>query len=264
MARSADADGVAEAELAGAQVEETLADGGHLLDRDVALPRVAEAHRDIRPDVEAVLAGPLHRRLEHRELLVEAAVEVLLGERLGGAAEDRDVPDAELQGPVEATLVGHQHRVAVEPAASRVELVETSYDVLRVGQLGHPLRVHEAGRLDDRQPRGGEPVDELDLGGGRDQALLVLQAVARADLVDRDRLGEVGVRHDHRLPDHACASSTLGSTTLGSTTNRVKPSATWSPVFALTSVTVPANGALSASSIFIASMTPSVSPSATA
>ena len=50
----------------------------------------------------------------------------------------------------------------------------------------------------------------------------------------------------------------------GATRNSRAPSATWSPTPAPTSVTVPANGALSASSIFIASSAPSTSPSATA
>ena len=42
-----------------------------------------------------------------------------------------------------------------------------------------PMRVHEAGGLDDRQPGREQPADELGLGLHRDDALLVLQAVAR-------------------------------------------------------------------------------------
>ena len=110
VARRADPDRVAERELAGAEVEEALADLDHLVDRHLALPRVAEAHADVGAHVQPGLAGPRDRRLEHRELLVEAAVEVALREGLGGAAEDRDVATAELQRPVEPALVGHQHR----------------------------------------------------------------------------------------------------------------------------------------------------------
>ena len=239
VAGGADADGVAEAELAGAEVEEPLADDDHLLDRDRALPGVAEAHGDVGADVEPGVAGALHGRLEHRELLVEAAVEVLLREGLGGRAEDRDVLQPELEGPVEAALVGDQDR-AVRPASpSRVISSAAS------ASCGHPLRVHEGGRLDDRQPGGEQPAYELLLDVDGDERLLVLQAVARADLVDRDPLRQRVI-------------------VAASTTNTRRPSATCSPVAAPTVVTVPANGALRLSSIFIASSTPSTWPSSTA
>ena len=60
-----------------------------------------------------------------------------------------------------------------------------------VGQLRDPLRVHEAGDLDRLQPRLGQRVDQTDLVLGRDHAGLVLQPVARPDLVDRDLGGKV-------------------------------------------------------------------------
>ena len=107
-----------------------------------------------------------------------------------------------------------------------------------VGELRHPLRVHEAGRLDDGQPGSEQALDELGLRLDRDDAVLVLQAVAGADLVDRDALGE---------------RQLIGSLHL----EQQRLSATCSPAAAPTVVTVPANGALSASSIFIASSTPS-------
>ena len=124
----------------------------------------------------------------------------------------------------------------------------------RVGELGDPPRVHEAGRLDDRQAGGEQALDELGLGLDRDDALLVLQAVAGADLVDGDALGQPGL-------DSARA---LLLVHLASTSKSSAPRATWSPASAPTVVTVPANGALSASSIFIASSTPSRCPSSTA
>ena len=51
-----------------------------------------------------------------------------------------------------------------------------------IGQLGHPLRVHEGGGLDDRQAGLDQTVDELGLRADRYDALLVLQAVAGTDL----------------------------------------------------------------------------------
>ncbi len=261
VAGRADADGVAEAELAGPEVEEPLADLDHLVDRDGALPRVAEAHRDIGADVEPGRSRPGHGRLEHRELPVQAAVEVLLGEGLGGAAEDRDVPAAQLEGAVQAALVGDQHRQV--PTL----LAEDRHQLGGVGELGHPLRVDEAGGLDDRQPGRDQPADELCLDVGRHQRLLVLQAVARTDLVDRDPLRQPRdvirfARHGRRFDD--VTASGLAARRRCSTRNSRAPRATCSPAVASTAATVPAKGAVSASSIFIASMAPSTSPSATA
>src|SRR6478672_3476806 len=249
VAGRADADGVAEAELAGAEVEEPLAHRDDLVDRDGALPRVAEAHRHVGADVQPRLAGAAHGRLEHRELLVEAAVEVLLREGLGRRAEDRDVLAAELQRPVEAAVVRHQHR---EVGAAGTQ---AGHQVGGVGELGHPPGVHEAGRLDDREPGRQEPFDELGLDLGRDQGLLVLQAVARPDLVDRDPVGQQRAVGNHGGGPHDASSSTRKS---------LAPSATWAPAAASTAVTTPLNGAFRLSSIFIASITPSTSPSATA
>ncbi len=159
--------------------------------RHLALPRVAEAHRDVGTHVEPGVTGPAHGRLEHRELLVEAAVEVALRERLGGAAEDRDVPQPLLQRSVETALVGHQHRhLARHLAQLGHEQVD---EVGGVGQLRHPLRVHEARRLDDGQAGSHQATYELGLGRGRHERRLVLQSVARADLVDRDPTRESGI-----------------------------------------------------------------------
>ena len=168
----------------GAEVEEPLADGDDLLDGYGALPRVAEAHRHVGPDVDAGVARATYGRLEHRELPVEGAVEVLGREGLGGAAEDRDVAAAQLQRAVEAALVGHEHRQVAAAVA------EQAHQLSRVGELRDPLRVHERRRLDDRQPGVEQPRDQLGLDLGRDQGGLVLQPVAGADLVDRDALGQ--------------------------------------------------------------------------
>ncbi len=92
--------------------------------------------------------------------------------------------EPEREGPVEAALVGHQHGEVDAVGA------QARHQLLGVGQLRHPARVHEAGRLDDRQPGGEEPAYELLLDLDGHQGLLVLQAVARSDLVDRHALGQ--------------------------------------------------------------------------
>ena len=111
--------------------------------------------RDVGADVEAGVAGAratvgsnianCSSRLRLRFFCAKVSV---------ARAEDRDVLGAELEGAVEAALVGHQDR------AVAAGLAEERHQVGGVGELRHPLRVHEAGRLDDRQA-GGER------GGGR-------------------------------------------------------------------------------------------------
>ena len=50
--------------------------------------------------------------------------------------------------------------------------------------LRDPFRTDEAACLDGRHTRAAESVDELDLDGGRDDGLLVLQPIARPDFND--------------------------------------------------------------------------------
>src|SRR5690606_616049 len=114
-----------------------------------------------------------------------------------------------------------------------------------VGQLRHPFRADEAGRLDAAQAGGREPVDQGDLVGGGHHRRLVLQAVARGDLADAHAVAHAA----------SSASSTCTSTASASTK---------SPAAARNADTTPSRGALTDSSIFIASITSSSSPAATA
>src|SRR5690606_22867756 len=217
----------------------------HLGDGGGALPGVAEAHRHVRAHPHPVVEGPPDHRLEHLELALQGAVQVLGGERLGGAGEHRDLRDAPLQRPVQAALVRHQHRVAdAGPAFQPVQ------QLLGVGELGHPLGVDEAGRLDHPVPGVREPVDELRLHLDGHDRRLVLQAVAGADLVDGDLLGQT--RHRVRARHHA--SSTTASTASMSTDR---------PAWTGSSATRPSRGAVTVCSIFMASTISSGWPSLT-
>ena len=209
-------DGVAERELVAPHVEQALARRDDLLDRDGTFPRVAEAHRQVPAHRDPLADGARHHRFEHGELLVEAAVEVALREGLGGRGEDRDVADLRLQRPVQAALVGNQDGVL--RARGLVEAVE---ELGGVGQLRDPLGVHEAGRFQHDQARVGQPPQELQLDLERNDLLLVLQSVPRADLPDRHLSGQLprfrrGDRHrqaqftwSHQL---SCVRSALSST----------------------------------------------------
>ena len=192
VAGGAGADRVAEGDLRAPALEEPGGHRGDLGGRDRALPGIAPAHRHVTAHGQPGLTGPLQHRREHLELGVECPVEVALGERLGGAGEHRDVREPGGDGPVQPALVRHEHRVvdAVAPFQHGDQL-------LGVGELGHPLRVHEAGGFQRGEPGVGEPAQELRLHRDRNDRLLVLQSVARADLVDGDALRQAVRRHPH-------------------------------------------------------------------
>ncbi len=243
VTRGGDADRVAEAQLVTAEVEQGLGDGDDLVDRDGALPGIAEAHGQIAAHVRPALPGPGHDGLEHGEGLGDGAVEVAGGEGLRGRTEHRDPGGPEGERPVQTALVRH------EDGQGGVHVGEQREELLGVGELGHPLGVHEAGRLDRGQAGGGQAVDELRLDLRGDGRLLVLQAVAGADLVDADPGRQAGGRDVHGQPDHASSSSS------GVTTASTWSMATVVPGETSSSVTVPACGAEMTCSIFIASTT---------
>ena len=132
-------------------------------------------------------AGALHDRREHRDCSRHRAVEVLAREGLGGRPEDRDRAQARAPRPGRgrARWAPGPGRRRPRPSAPR-----PAEHLLGVAHLRHPPRRHERGRLDGAEPRGLEPADELGLRRGRHDGLLVLQPVARTDLVDRHLRGQ--------------------------------------------------------------------------
>src|SRR5690606_18231704 len=182
--------------------------------------------------------GASHHGRKALQRLVDRGVDVVLVEGLGGGGEHRDLLHPDRAGTLVAFFVGNQYRVMHARSAG-----DAGIDLGGVGQLRHPLRADEAGRLDAPQPGGGEAVDQGDLVGGGDRRLLVLQPVARADLDDADR----------RL--HAASAFSSATSTASASMK--------SPAAARTSATVPARGAFKLSSIFIASITISSWPAST-
>ena len=187
LAGRADADGVAEADLGAAHGRQPLGDVGDLRERHVALPRVAEAHRDVPAHGRPALAGALDDGREHLQRLRDAPVEVALRERLGRAAEHRDLADAGGQRPVQAAQVGHEHRARA--AGGRPSRASSSSR----RRAGGPSR---GGRSWSPRPCAGRRATRRRMSSAFTStgttAGLVLQAVARADLVDLDPLGQAG------------------------------------------------------------------------
>src|SRR5215216_181296 len=81
-----------------------------------------------------------------------------------------------------------------EPSVERpLAALDAFDDLLCARHLRHALGADEARRLDARQADGGEPVDELRPGCRGQNLLLVLEAVARPYLADRDQDTRSGV-----------------------------------------------------------------------
>ncbi len=90
--------------------------------------------------------------------------------------------------PGQAALVGHQHRVAHGSARARRRQARQQQVGIRELRDG-PWR-DEAGGLDLAQAGRHEQLDEVALDVRGDRHRLVLEAVARADLVDADVAGQ--------------------------------------------------------------------------
>jgi hypothetical protein len=89
----------------------------------------------------------------------------------------------ELRGKcaIESGLVRHERGVT-DRRVSR----DAGGNLRGIRELRHPFRADEGGDLDDGRSGGGQPIDQLDLVGGRHECLLVLQPVAGTNFHHRD------------------------------------------------------------------------------
>ena len=181
LLRRADADGVGDAAVVDADLLHQLDDVLDLVGADLALVGTAERHRDRGADLDALGLGGVDHRPEALDALGDRAVDVAPAEGLARGGEDHDLVGPlfarRRQGGVEALHVRHQHRIAHPGLAG-----DAGHDGGVVAHLRHPLRADEAGDLDLLQPGVLEPLHQLDLDARVDGLLLVLQAVARADV----------------------------------------------------------------------------------
>ncbi len=173
------ADGVADTDLVDAKLEQLTGDADHGGFADLALVRAPEGGADVATAPPAALVRSLDDRAEGGDRLRDRHVDIGPRELLGGGREDGDGLDAGCLGALEAALVRHQHRVA-----DTCPPFEASHQLVGVGQLRDRRGRDEAGGLDLAQPRVGQEPDERQLVVGADRRLLVLETVARTDLVD--------------------------------------------------------------------------------
>ncbi len=105
---------------------------------------------------------------------------------------------------LEPLKIGREHRVpdARLPPDAR-------HDVGGVRHLRHPFPGDEGRGLDRRKSGGRQRVDQRDLGIGRNQRLLVLQAVARTDFDEPDRRRELRAKSHGSTQSGSVASNAI-------------------------------------------------------
>ena len=184
LGRHADPDRVAEADLVDAEVEQPERDLDRARRLDAPRIRTAEGGRDVAAppptEVDRHARGPGAKAASDSSTVIPmlavvnasvAAVKTAMASTPGRL------------GALQAAHVRDEDRIA---DAGRAR--EAGHQRIRVGELRDRPRGDEARRLDLAQAGVGQELDEARLGRGRDRERLVLEAVARPDLVDPDRL----------------------------------------------------------------------------
>jgi hypothetical protein len=187
----AHADGVGDANVVTADVQQALHDVFHGIERDLALVGAAQRARDGGAHLHAVGLGGLGHGAEAFDGLGDGAVDVALAEGFAGGGKDDHLVGLGGEGTFKAFHIGGEHAVAHARLA-----LDAGHDLGVVGHLRHPLGADVAGDFDLAQARGLQAVHELDLVGGCHGLGFVLQAVTRADIDQGDVGGEGGVAHD--------------------------------------------------------------------
>ena len=193
LPRHADADGVRHDDLVRSDARHSAGELGHAAGVDRALERAAEGRTDRHGRPYPVGLRALDDPLRGGHSLLDGGACVAAVELLGGREGEVHLVEPALPEPVVAALVeceaGIDHRVAP---------VERRNHLLRAGHLRHVPGADEADRLDPRHTGRCETIDQIRPHVGRERDGLVLKAVPRADVADRD---------PHTTPSSRSASS---------------------------------------------------------
>ena len=157
---------------------EPLGQLGHAPGIDPPLERTAERDAD-RHRGRPVGCG--EDPLDPLDRLREGRVPVVPVEPLGRAECDVEAVEPRGREALVALLVEHEPGVLGLFAP-----LDRGDHLLRAGHLRHAVVPDEADRLDPRQPRGGKPVDEVGANRGLERLGLVLKAVTRPDVAERE------------------------------------------------------------------------------
>jgi hypothetical protein len=145
------------------------------------LEGAAERRADRDGGAAAVRVRALDDALGGRDRVGDGGTLVALVESLCGGKREMHLAQVRRRQPVVALLVQDEARVA-----HAVAPLDRLHDLLRARHLGHARGADETGRLDARDTGPGQPVDELRADGRLEDHGIVLQAVPRRDVADRD------------------------------------------------------------------------------
>lgn len=180
LPRRTDAYRVADGNLIAAHVEQPYRDGPGSTGIDVPLVGTAPNGRHITTHSHPESSRRSDGVLERRQSLVHGLIDVLLVVRLARGHEHGYLAHTRESCPLE-TFGVRAERAEGHPFGS----LSVPGDFVRVGQLRDPLRRDEARYLDALAAAGAERGDEPKLAMKGNRRPLVLQAVARRNLVNR-------------------------------------------------------------------------------
>jgi hypothetical protein len=175
-----DADRVCEDERVGAGFGDAARDLEDAPGVDLALERTAEGDAQRDGGASGVLTGAGNDAAGGGERFRDARALVALVERLGDAEREADLLHPGGRQALVPALVERE-----TGARHTRQCADGRNHLLRLRHLRHAPGVHEARHLDRRHSRRGESPDELCAGRNVEDVGFVLQAVARADLVQR-------------------------------------------------------------------------------
>ncbi len=183
-----DPDGVAQRDLIAAEIPQRLR---HVDDRrrfDLALIGTPQHTGDIPPHPDAVVPGAGHHRLEALDRFGDRAIDVGARERFRRRGEHRDLAGAGGARRLVALFVRHQH---LEFAVGA--MTDAAQHLVGIHHLRDRFRRHEGADLDRVQSGVQQRLDEGNAVGHADEALFVLQAVARTDFKDAHGIAHAGL-----------------------------------------------------------------------
>ena len=186
-ARRGDSDRVREHDRVRRDLRDALGDLGDPARIDLTLERAAERDAERDRAADAVSARPRGDAQRGRDRVLDRSALVALVERLRDAEREPHLVESSRDESLVAAFV--QSQSGADESRTRSDCRD---DLLRTCHLGHASRVDEAGDLDPRNARVGQPPHELGPDVHIEDLGLVLQPVPWPDVIDRD------ARRSHR------------------------------------------------------------------
>ena len=200
------ADGVGDGELVDAHLPDFPRKTNGPIGRRRADKRANPGGHQVDPGPDSIRLRATYEAAAGGHRFTGGVAGVVLAKNVADCHAEGHAAAAGSQGAVVATLVEYQPGKLYRPVAVRQQ--RGPGNIVRIGHLRNRQRMDEAGKLDVAQTRRHQVVDQGQFLGGGHRGFLVLQPVARTDLVNADNVAHgllVGIRLKARL----CRRSTL-------------------------------------------------------